>query len=1105
VTKSSSFYQKRDGIWYSVNESRVLTAAGNPSDALVTVERSQVGSPAAHLRERVNSDGVVETVNSQSSFAERKRVDTMTSSRHQGVSVETVTRNGRLETAGSFEVPDPQRYLYDGFGRLTQALDPRTNKGVLRSFDAAGRVLTETDEEGRVTTRTYYPAGHPSAGLLASVSQPGRGPVRRAYDAQGQLTHTWGGGDYPVKWQRVRDSNGILTSVVMTTYQGGSDWTGETPPAAFEASGSAPMTVTWNLDSAGRVSGVIRAGKTTSYQYYANNVAGAGLLWKRTWARLSGGQPVGTAYGYDGQGRRIIEGPLTAAANLTTLGDVKWSYDRVGRLTGTMDPTGESEWRYVPGKTSLESITYAGTFSGANANLPLAGAQLVFSNDKGRRTRTRVTWAETPLEVTVDRGYHPGTGLVESYALDGRSVTVERAEDSRLVKRRLFAGGRRQTLTHTDTGAVDTIQWGTEAVPAQVLGMDYRFDSAGRRAGMEREDGTEWSYSYNGKGEVTEGKRHQTGQTNALPGWYFGYGYDEFGNRTSIQREPGQTVAASHNSHGQLTTPANPGTARFLARAAVDADPGLLQNGSAVTVARDQAAAEGFSGVLTRTDGWETVKVTAKPQGLSTPTTMREGAVEMRPAAEVLSYDDDGNLTGDWRWTYVWDRENRLMSMTTTSTAVAAGAPNLKLDYVYDGFGRRVMKQVSRRNTAGTAWVLEKELRFLYEGWNLVAEVSTLKPGSATARAVQPLRTYLWGEDLSGTETGAGGVGGLLLVKQHAAVAGESWTGWQVPCLDGNGNVLAYLDADSGEVMSRFEYDPFGRTVVAETVARYSKKGTAAAKRVPVEAPPFRFSTKYEDGETGLVYYGYRYYAPVWGRWVSRDPIGERGGLNLYGMVGNDAVNWVDYLGHQAAGSCNCGPDITEALRNTLKAVGRAFRAATPDERDRACSKIVGGGGWEITDLKAQNYTKACGERDKTNASSCRKTVTVQGGCYYLGSVNYILYGRAFKLCDKWKIWRYLTTLGYKGIPGVLEGRAGNYGASQAWGSVGHNNWVPRPTLNDVLNPPTGPVMRPTWEDMPDPESANLEVPDPDRPNCKPCKTTVSKVLSGHLGGVIRW
>jgi RHS repeat-associated protein len=64
-----------------------------------------------------------------------------------------------------------------------------------------------------------------------------------------------------------------------------------------------------------------------------------------------------------------------------------------------------------------------------------------------------------------------------------------------------------------------------------------------------------------------------------------------------------------------------------------------------------------------------------------------------------------------------------------------------------------------------------------------------------------------------------------------------------------------------------------------------------------VGAQPFRFSTKYHDEETGLLYYGYRYYNPQWGRWLSKDPIGERGGVNLYGFVGNNGINRVDYLG----------------------------------------------------------------------------------------------------------------------------------------------------------------------------------------------------------------
>jgi RHS repeat-associated protein len=59
----------------------------------------------------------------------------------------------------------------------------------------------------------------------------------------------------------------------------------------------------------------------------------------------------------------------------------------------------------------------------------------------------------------------------------------------------------------------------------------------------------------------------------------------------------------------------------------------------------------------------------------------------------------------------------------------------------------------------------------------------------------------------------------------------------------------------------------------------------------------FGFSTKFTDTESGLLYYGYRYYDPVTGRWPSRDPIGEEGGINLYGFVGNDGVNLWDLLG----------------------------------------------------------------------------------------------------------------------------------------------------------------------------------------------------------------
>jgi RHS repeat-associated protein len=64
------------------------------------------------------------------------------------------------------------------------------------------------------------------------------------------------------------------------------------------------------------------------------------------------------------------------------------------------------------------------------------------------------------------------------------------------------------------------------------------------------------------------------------------------------------------------------------------------------------------------------------------------------------------------------------------------------------------------------------------------------------------------------------------------------------------------------------------------------------------KANPFRFSTKYQDDETGLLYYGYRYYQPSIGRWPSRDPAEEMGGgANLYAFANNAPVNEVDPLG----------------------------------------------------------------------------------------------------------------------------------------------------------------------------------------------------------------
>ena len=133
---------------------------------------------------------------------------------------------------------------------------------------------------------------------------------------------------------------------------------------------------------------------------------------------------------------------------------------------------------------------------------------------------------------------------------------------------------------------------------------------------------------------------------------------------------------------------------------------------------------------------------------------------------------------------------------------------------------------------------------------------------------------YFWGPDLSGSLQGAGGVGGLVAVS----IDGDFY----FPGYDNNGNVVGYWD-ESGTHVAEYSYDAFGNTI--------SSSGSMA------DVFPNRFSTKYYDAETDLYYYGYRYYSPSLGRWISRDPIGERGGYNVLSFVANSPTCHSDPTG----------------------------------------------------------------------------------------------------------------------------------------------------------------------------------------------------------------
>lgn len=126
--------------------------------------------------------------------------------------------------------------------------------------------------------------------------------------------------------------------------------------------------------------------------------------------------------------------------------------------------------------------------------------------------------------------------------------------------------------------------------------------------------------------------------------------------------------------------------------------------------------------------------------------------------------------------------------------------------------------------------------------------------------------------------------------------------------VDGNKNVSELTNSD-GNIIAHYEYSPFGKI--------FKQSGAYA------DINPLRFSSEYYDKETGLIYYNYRYYDPQTGHWLSRDPIGEKGGLNLYAFVNNQSANRSDYLG--LTDSCSCEDDFWDWLNNLLSDTGNGI------------------------------------------------------------------------------------------------------------------------------------------------------------------------------------
>jgi len=747
---------------------------------------------------------------------------------------QVVNFHGRPVSSSAYGTTGPETMAYDSSGRLIRKVS--ATGGVTRyTYNSLGQLESTSDHFGKITSYQYYPATHTNAGLSWKVTNPELEVTESLYNNLGQLVETKGNGNSRITYGY--NVYGEMNS--MRTY----------PTAA------SPGDLTqWTYSPATGLllEKIDAANQKVVYTYYSN-----GLLNTRKWARN-----LTTTYSYN------AFGDLTLTDYPTGTTDVSVTPDRLGRPASITDASGTRSYTYdsVTGLTDL--ITYG-------ASGLLASRQLDYTFDSFSRPSGYSVAASGPSSVWA----YDGEGRLKTVTSAGSTHTHQYLPGTSMLAGLSTVNGAttvlNRTLYHDRMGRL------TGIVTANAFGSDlsrhgYQLDTVGRRTRATRENGQRWDYDYDDKGQVISGIKKFPDAT-AIPGHTFSFTYDEIGNRISTVHggtDTGVTYTANAlNQYGSVTTQ----NGRFLM--------GEAPVANAVTINGSTATREGGLGFYwkklnatnTSAPAWSNDSIVSNGVTISGRTWTPKNVVNP-------TYDLDGNLTSDGKWDYTWDAENRLVSMQTAAIAYASavGVPRQMLDYTYDSQGRRVAKTVytTTNLTSTPTWTFVSSQRFLYDEWNLIAEYSST---TATGTTLTLQATHSWGVDLSGSQQGAGGVGGLLAshLLNPAATA--------YPAYDGNGNISAWIDT-AGAVLGRKDYSPFG-----QLVANY--KLTGVGTTLPRLA--FGFSTKYTDAESGLPYYGYRYYDPVAGRWTSKDPIEEQGGVNLFGFVGNDGINLIDVLGRQ--------------------------------------------------------------------------------------------------------------------------------------------------------------------------------------------------------------
>lgn len=855
IAEKTTVYENSGGAWWLTTTAKVFGTSGSATLTTTGITRQRLTGFSGTLKDETRTTDIFgNATHSVRHIDNNTRLITdITDLPDSSVDAVTITRNGLVHSKqnGQGQI---SRYRYDELGRVISESDPRIDSAVATSalpqrlsYDSGGRVQWRKDTAGNQTSYTYD-----TAGRLSVETDPFGKSIRTAYTLRGETHRQWGDATYPVQYTY----NDYGERITLSTFRNGSSWTQTTWPGT-----GTPDTSTWDYTAATGLlaSKTDAAGKAVTYTYNAR-----GLLATRAWAR-----GVTTTYSYSPT--TAEQTGITYSDSTTALG---YTYDRMGKTSQITDASGtRTQTHCLCGKLTSETLDTA-FFGGRVLNYQMDSTG---TGTLGRSTGFTLSGPSgSGTDTSVTYGYDSYGRFATLGTPSGSTFTYAYTANANLVASITHGAGWSETMTYDPTRNLLTSISGRHGSTVKVQAA-YAYDTLGRRTSKVdsgeiynryQSSAISTRYTYNDRSELTGAKSYYGSNpadtTYPVAARGFSYSFDHIGNRTQstvtgLDGSDVYTTGYTANSLNQVATRSLPAATPVT---------GLAPASATVTVNGQTATRQGQYFYKSVAAGstlplWQSIAATSSLGG----STSRN--VWHPVAPHSFTYDFDGNLTQDDRWVYTWDAENRMTSMETAAAAYGAGVPRQRLTFVYDYLGRRVRKTVANWN--GSAYVAAVDRKFIYDGWNLIAEHNALASGTpAVAR-------YAWGLDLSGTLQGGGGVGGLL------AVFDVTGSATHLPHYDGNGNLLALTDAATGALTATYEYDAFGNP--------QRSTGTYAATN------PFRFSTKYTDTETSLVYYGRRFYDPKLGRFVGRDPIGEEGGLNLYGFVGNNPITRWDYLG----------------------------------------------------------------------------------------------------------------------------------------------------------------------------------------------------------------